>query len=211
MVVRMDGEEPRFSPTPLLSLCRHPPPPPEKAERRPHPEPSPPKGQLPEATLGEKTQHSQGQRTETPGRGTEHRYSKAQRSREEELEGLLARTANASRCPSSPGCRQPPPPARTHPPPNSAWETGPPVGSNCSNPESNKISKMPPPAVAPTAWISKQDGQSGERQARVEQGPGTIHHGGSQETGHTVVTCPNLGISALCPEPSSTPHPLPPQ
>lgn len=36
--------------------------------------------------------------------------------------------------------------------------------------------------------------------------PLPIHPRGSQETGHTLVTSPNLGPSALCPEPPSTPR-----
>lgn len=81
VVVRMHGEESGFSPTtagpePLLSPC-HPAPapcPPEKAEWRPHQEPSPTQRAASrgysrggQAWPWQKTQQSQGQRTEKPG------------------------------------------------------------------------------------------------------------------------------------------------
>lgn len=121
MAIRMYGEESRLSPT-----TTGPSPSPVPARESfgkagltqralskpcgaPPRSPALPKGQLPLAALredrygyGRKPSKAKGQRTESQDEAL-NRYSRRPRdSREEELRGSLARTANASPCPSRP-------------------------------------------------------------------------------------------------------------
>lgn len=165
-----------------------------------------------EATLGEgdrcgygsKPSKAKGHKTEKPGRGTGHRCPQARDRREEVLGRSPARRVNASPSP-------PPPPTgwpSGHPDghPNVAWETSTatPVPRKATGPEQGKQQKQqntsPSPVVPKRAWTEgAEEGGTGVG-PRGEPVPAPVfllvYHRGSQETGHTLVTSPNLCPSA---------------
>lgn len=88
-----------------------------------------------------------------------------------------------------------------------------PKKATCKGKRWPRQSTSPRPMMAGSAWA--QMGLNGRRgRPGRERGPGPcagpltlpVHRRASRETGHTLVTCPNLGPSALCPEPPSAPH-----
>lgn len=76
--------------------------------------------------------------------------------------------------------------------------------------QQNQRNPSLPPAVTQNSLDLStgldRGGEAGQAGSRAQGHP----PGGSQETGHTLVTSSNLGISALCPEPSSTRTPTHP-
>ena len=85
--------------------------------------------------------------------------------------------------------------------------------ATCEGKQWPQQSTSPHPTVAGSAWA--QMGLNGRRgRPGQEQGPGTLRwplhlarpRRARRESGHTLVTSPDLGPSALCPEPLSAPH-----
>lgn len=74
-----------------------------------------------------------------------------------------------------------------------------------------KTASCPPAPASEWDWTGKA-GEGWEQEWGADPAPFflPIHHRGGQETGHTLVTSPNLGPSALGSEPSSSPTHHPP-
>lgn len=171
-------------------------------------------GQIPEATLGEgdrggygsKPSKAKGHRTEKPGQGTGHRCLQARDRHEAALGQSPARKAN-----TSPG--PPPPPAgwpSRHPDShlnsglgNTHSHSSPKKGNGTGAGKQHKQQNTSPAPVVPRrAWT--EGAEEGGTGAGPRGHPVSaslfllVHHRGSQETGHTLVTSPNLCPSASC-------------
>lgn len=181
--------------------------------------PAPPKGQLPEAILGE----------DRLGHGRKPSKAKAreQKSQDEALNTGTQRPRAAVKSWKGYWQEQPmtlPAPLQPRLPPASAsspQNTHHPMqlgkwthlwGATAPTPREQQNQRNPSlPGVSGPEQPGSQN-RTGQRRGRLgvgtAQGPATWR---SQETGHTLVTSPNLSISALCPEPSSTCTHYPPQ
>lgn len=141
--------------------------------------------------------------------------------REDELGGSPARTAKASPFPPPPApglaaslSVQPSGHPDTHP--NRAREIDPRRGEQLLQPLERQPGKgkqgqlhiSPSPQWPGTACsqMGLNREERGPRDPAPAPLPLPVRHRASQETGHTLVTSPNLGRSALCPEPPSSPR-----